>query len=206
MSGNADVTDRRVEFDQRVRLVVRVARAGLAVGTEVNVIAHGTLVPSPKDVSRIALVSRAERPIAADSNVNGLGSRAVDLVGNLQGLINGHKAMARVGHPGVGNAVDAVVPVGAVEALVAYTGNELEASSANVSSACCRRSYLVATIADSMVHLIASRCKLGIDVVRHDSAGYSWGEGVHRMVAMAIFGETISAEIIVCAVLAVEEL
>ena len=206
MSGNADVTDGRVKLDQRVRLVVRVARTGLTVGTEVNIMAHGTLVPSPMDVGRIALVSRAERPIAADSNMNGLGSWAVDLVGNLQGLINGHKAMTRVGNPRVGNAVDAVVPVGAVEALVAYTGNELEASSANVGSTCCRRYYLVAAIADSMVHLIASRCKLGIDVVRHDCARYSWSEGVHRMVAMAIFGETISAEIIVCAVLAMEEL
>ena len=57
-----------------------------------------------------------------------------------------------------------------------------------------------------MVHLVASRCKLGDDVVGQDGASNGRSEGVHGMVAMDFLGEAVSAEIIVLAVATVEEL
>jgi hypothetical protein len=118
-----------------VRLVVSVLGVGLAVRTEVDVVAHSTLVPGTVDVRRVALSSRAERSITADAHVDSLSGRTRSPHARPKRLIDGREAVVRMRCFSVGNAFAAVVPVRAVETLVAHTSDELQARSAGVRSA-----------------------------------------------------------------------
>lgn len=128
---NADVTDRCLELDKRVRLIVLIGRRGFAVRTEVKIMADSALVASATDVGRIALSQRAEGSVAADTHVDRLGSNASLDVN--QGVVNGSKAMLSMHKSGVGNAVATVVPVGAIQALVTNTSNILKSMLAFLS-------------------------------------------------------------------------
>lgn len=108
--------DRRLELDQRVRLVVLGGGVGLAVGAEVDVVADGALVANATDVR--ALANRAKRPVAADADMRGLGSYAAEVT---QRLVDGYEAMVGVHEARVRDAGTAVIPVRAVQALVANT-------------------------------------------------------------------------------------
>lgn len=71
-SCDADISDRCLELDERVSAVVRVRRAGLAVGTEVGVMAYSTLEAITLDEALNAVVGIAERSVTVDAMVAGL--------------------------------------------------------------------------------------------------------------------------------------
>lgn len=98
---------------------MRVGRHGLAVSTEVRVMAHSTLVTRSSDVVWRRLVL-AERTITEDAIVDFL-----LLKGLSDGTVNRSKPMAWVGLRCVRNTVRAVIPVGAGQALVTYTNDAL---------------------------------------------------------------------------------
>ena len=100
-----------------------VGRAGFAIGTEVKVVTDGALVTGATNVRRISLGHRAKRSITADAQMYRLNNRACLDVG--QWLVDGSEAVARVHKVRAADAVCAIVPVGAVEALVANTGDVL---------------------------------------------------------------------------------
>ena len=119
---NANMANRGLELDQRMGLVVGVQGASLAIGTEVEVIADSTLVANATDVSRISTGLSAKWSIAANANVNGLGSASPD-VGEM--LIDWYKPMVRVNEAGILDAASAVIPVRAVKTLVTNTSDVL---------------------------------------------------------------------------------
>jgi len=71
--GDADIADRSLEFDERVRLVVGIRWAGFAAGTEIGVVADGTLVSVTLNVRLGTLGIIAKRTIAVDTVVTSLG-------------------------------------------------------------------------------------------------------------------------------------
>jgi hypothetical protein len=100
-------------------MVVAVARDGLAVGAEVRIVANRTLVAHTLDIRLILLVF-AKRTVTVDAVV----ARASrDRLG--QRLIDWHKTVARVNVLHAQDTLRAVIPVGAVQALVANTIDEL---------------------------------------------------------------------------------
>lgn len=111
--------------------VVAVRGDCLAVGTEIRVMADCALVPNTLDV-RLALLVLAERSIAVDAIV------ADDRgAGFWQGFVDGNEAMLRVDELGALDASGAVVPVRAVEALVADAVDELvQLACAEMNRAC----------------------------------------------------------------------
>jgi len=104
------MADWGLELDQWVRLVVRIGRAGLAVGAEVSVMADSTLVTISRNVGRVA-GGTAERTIAADADVHR--TMAID-AGIPERLIDGDESVAGVNETGINDTLRAVVPVGAV--------------------------------------------------------------------------------------------
>lgn len=118
------MTNRGLEFDKRVGLIVLVGWAGLASTTVVDIVANCTLVSGSTDIGREAFTSCAERSITADADVDGLGSRAVRLL-HLEMLVNRHKTVLRVGGIRVGDAVAAVVPIRTLQALMTNALDEL---------------------------------------------------------------------------------
>jgi hypothetical protein len=104
-----------------MRVVVPIAGMRLAVMAEVSVMADSTLVADALNVGNVLLVP-TQGTVAVDTIV------AVTTVKRLgQRLIDGHKAMARVDVLGAFNAVGAIVPVWAVQALVTDTIDEFVA-------------------------------------------------------------------------------
>jgi hypothetical protein len=71
-SGNADITDRCLEFDERVSSVVCVAGTGFAAGTEVGVMADGALVTVSLNVRLNTIAGVAKWSIAVDAVVASL--------------------------------------------------------------------------------------------------------------------------------------
>ncbi len=96
-----------------------IAGISLAIGTEIGVVAYGTLVSYTSDVG----LTGAKRSIAIDAEV-------VTNRGwlDFKRTIDGHESMSSVGLLGTFEATTAVVPVRAVETLEAYTNNGLETS------------------------------------------------------------------------------
>jgi hypothetical protein len=98
---------------------VLVGRQSLAVGTEIDVVTDGTLVANTRDVALGGLVL-AEGSIAEDAIVDRV------LVGLLtDGFIDRGKSVARMVLGSIHDAVRAVVPVGARQALVAGANDAL---------------------------------------------------------------------------------
>lgn len=100
-------------------MVVLVVGIGFAVGAEVSIVANSALVTHALDIAVLVL---AERAIAVDTNVFRLIRVASS---SWDGLVMGSEFMLRMNELGVLNTFGAVVPIGAVEALVADTENWL---------------------------------------------------------------------------------
>lgn len=131
------LADGSLEHDERVSLVVSVGRMGLASGAEVGVGADSALVADPRDV-RHDRVRPTQGTVAADALVNGT---ALELEALGKRLIDRREAVAGMLHMTLGYTVVAVVPVGAVEALVSDTSDEI-----------------IAIVTDGIVGLVATRC------------------------------------------------
>ena len=104
-----------------MRAVVPVGGDGLAVGAEVRVVAHRTLVADTFNIRDILLVF-AERTIAVDSVMPRGGGVWLG-----KWFVDGHKPMAGMDELGGLDTFRAEVPIGAVEALVAHAVDELGA-------------------------------------------------------------------------------
>jgi hypothetical protein len=122
---NTDTTHWSLELDKRVCVVVLVARVRFAALAEVRVVADSALVADALNVWQVLAVF-AERPIAVDAVVASWGSKRL-----WQRLIYGDEAVTRVDDLGALRALRAVIPVRAVQALVADTIDELVAAIAD---------------------------------------------------------------------------
>lgn len=65
---------------------------------------------------------------------------------------------------------------------------------------------LITAIANGVVHLVASRSQLHLDVVGHDGARNSGSKGMAGMVTVGVGGEACLAKVKVLAILTMEEL
>jgi hypothetical protein len=127
---------------------MRVQRAALTVGTIVAIIADRALVASATNVGRVSFVTSTQGAVAADAHVNGR-----QLVDGGKLLVDGDEAVSWVSDVLGLDAFSAIVPIGAVEALVTNTNN-----------------VLIAAIADGKVLLATARSHLGLNMARHLSA------------------------------------
>jgi hypothetical protein len=100
----------------------------------------------------------------------------------LQRLINGDEAVVRVDERGVHHAAGAIIPIGAIQALMAYAGN-----------------VLVTAVADGMVRLATAGCEAASHLRLQPSALNSRHKGVPGMVTVTVFGEAGPAEVVVLA-------
>jgi hypothetical protein len=159
-----------------MRVVVPIGRVGLAVGTEVGVMADSTLVSDAFNVGKPILVF-AERTITEDAVV------AIAAAYRLsQRLIDGNEAVRRVDELGALDALGAEVPVGAVQALVAHTVNEL-----------------LAAIADGRVADIAASIAQEVGKSGHRSLFSGSLESMARVVAVLVVDVALHAEVVVFA-------
>lgn len=150
--------------------------------------AHGTLVANTADVSRVALAVRAERTVATNTDMNMLGCWK-EVVVALQSAVDRHKAVAGVSGHGAGDAISAVVPIGAIQALVTDAGN-----------------VLITVVADGVVHFVATRSKFGVDAGTESSSRNSRRECMLRVVTMTILAEALPAKIVVFTSITVKEI
>lgn len=149
---------------------------GLAVGTEVGVMAHGTLVSSAFDI-RYAVLVLAERTVTVDTIV------AVAAAHRLRkGLVNGNESVSGVDELGALDALGAEVPVGAVQALVAHAVDEL-----------------LATIADSGVADVSASIAKEVSKSRHRGVLSGSLEDMTGVVAMLVVDVALHAKIVVVA-------
>lgn len=186
-SSDANVANRRLELDEGMGLVVLVGRGSFAVCAEVKVMTDRTLVANASDVGGIVLVAGAQGSIAANAHVHRLSTSVRMNIS--QRLIDGRKAMAGVDKGSVDNAFRAVIPVWAVQALVADASD-----------------VLVTAITNSVVSLVATSSHLDGNVVWHVGTCNSRDKGMLGVVTMGILGETSLAEVEILASRAVEEL
>jgi len=137
---HTDTTDRGLELDQRMGLVVRVGWARLARSAEVGVMADSALITITSDIGSRA---RAQRTIAAHSVMDSLVSGTEpEVAGTLNRLVQGNEPVAGVDERGVHLTARAVIPIGTIQALVA---DALDG--------------LVTTITDRGVDLVTTRCQ-----------------------------------------------
>jgi hypothetical protein len=186
-SGNTDVANRRLELDEGMGLVVLVGRASLAVCAEVKVMADSTLVANASDVGGIVLVAGAQGSIAANTHVHRLSTSVRMNIS--ERLIDGRKAVVGVDEGSVDNAFRAVIPIWAVQALVADASD-----------------VLVTAITNSVVSLVSTSSHLDGNVVWHIGTCNGRDKGMLGVVAMSILGETSLAEVEILAGGAMEEL
>jgi hypothetical protein len=182
-SSDADVLDGCLELDERVSAIVVVTRQGLARSAEVGIVAHSALVANTHDVRLISLVL-AQRAVAVDTSVASehrlrLGDRVVDR----------GEAVTRVLEGCVSDTSAAVVPVGAVQALVANTVDGL-----------------VAAIADGVVTNVATGSQRSL--IAHTEVDVLCGrlESVGRVVTVLVGTVAIAAQVEVLTGLASDEL
>jgi len=182
-SGDADVLDRSLELDERVSAVVVVARQSLTGSAEVGVVAYGTLEASAHDVRWDSLIL-AQWAITVDASMAsehrlGLRNRVVD----------GGEAVTSVLERGVCNTSGAVVPVWAVEALVA---NAVDG--------------LVTAIADGVVANVTAWSQSSLLVHAEADVVSSRGEAVSRVVTVLVLTVARNAQVKVLTSLARDEL
>jgi hypothetical protein len=178
--GDRNVPDRGLELDEGMRFIVGVGRVGLAVGTEVRVVADGALVPVSGDVRLKAAGGVAERSIAIDAIVTGPAGEWSALGGVR--LEHGDELVLRVDKAGVDETFRAVVPVWTVHALVANTID-----------------VLVTPVTDSTVAYVAARRKQGVGYDVELRALDCRSEGVLWIVAVLQGDVTGDAEVVVLA-------
>jgi len=173
---NADILDCSLELDEGVSTVVVVAGQSLARRAEVRVVAHSALVADTRDVWLVDLIP-AERTVAVDARMAsehrlGLGDRVVD----------GREAVTSMLERSLSNARAAVVPVWAVQALVADA-----------------KDGLVAAIADGVVANMTARSKGSLGGDAEDSALGGRLEAVGGVVAVLVGGVAGNAQVEVIA-------
>jgi hypothetical protein len=113
------MSDRRLEFDERMGAVVTKGWNSFAISTEVGVVADGTLVAGTPDILLVGFTG-AKRAITVDAKVDLLESAKV---GDL--FEKGCKPMARVNLRRAENASRTVIPVRAAQTLVTDTKDVL---------------------------------------------------------------------------------
>lgn len=186
-----------------------IGRAGLAVGTEIEIVTHSTLVADASDVGGYGIRGTAQGSIAADAHVHRLGEkRGVKI---RKGLINSCESVVWVHEVSVLGTLGAVIPVGAVEALVTDPSDVLCGFQSLESNSCktqcfVRVTYSIASITDGVVDLVSARIHLDSYVSRHLSAWHCSCEGVLGVVAVGILGEAWLAEVIILTISAVKKL
>jgi hypothetical protein len=184
---NANVLDRGLEFDQGVGLVVAVRRTRLAVCTEIGVMADGTLVTLANDVAVTAAL--AQRAIAANAKMVGPADGTdVHTLPRFNILIDGHETVVRVDESSIDNAVVAVVPVRAVEALVTDATDGL-----------------VTTITDGIVSLVPAGFETAGHLRLKHSPLDSGTESMLGVVPMLVLGEAGFAQVEVLAYITVDK-
>jgi hypothetical protein len=99
------MSDRSLKLDEWVSAVVLVGWKGFTVGTEVGVVADGTLIAHTRDVALGWLVL-AQGAIAEDAVVD-----LVDTGRFSEGVVNGHEPMVGVILRSGREAVLAVIPI-----------------------------------------------------------------------------------------------
>ena len=99
---------------------MKVRRASLATSTEVGIVTYGTLVAVSSNIRRLVAT---ERSIAVDAIVSSLAK--LSSTGIADWFIDGNEAMSGMDEAGINNACRAIVPVGAVKALVTDTKDGL---------------------------------------------------------------------------------
>ena len=124
-----------------------VAGMGLAIGTEIDVVAYGTLISYTSDVA----LTGAKRSIAVDAEV-ACNGRSL----NSKRTIDGHESMFRVGLLGTFEAIAAVVPVRAIETLVTNTENGLHMSKQLQYDGRIEETHLITSIACCCVRHISA--------------------------------------------------
>jgi hypothetical protein len=119
-SSNANIADWGLEFDERMGSVVAVRWASLTAGTEVGVVADGALVTITDNVGLPSAVGIAKRSITEDACVTRFAAvPTTQRVQVAEGLVERHEPVAGVDEAGICNARRAVVPIRALETLVA---------------------------------------------------------------------------------------
>ncbi len=113
-------TDHSLEFNEGMSFVVKVRWASLATCAEVGIVTYCTLVAVSNDVRRLVATKRS---ITVDAIVAGLAKLSSTRVANW--FIDGNEAMSGMDEVRINNACRAIVPVGAVKALVTDTKDVL---------------------------------------------------------------------------------
>jgi hypothetical protein len=180
---NADATNGGLKLDERMSVVVTVARVSLAVLAEIGVVAHSALVTDTLNVRQVLLVL-AQGTVTIDA---GVAVAAVERLG--QRFIDWHKTMAGVDVLRALDTVGAVVPVWAVQALVTDAIDELVTSVANGG---------VADIASGVAKEV---CQSWEGSIRGSS-----GESMTGVVAVLVADVAVHAQVVVFAGKAGDEL
>lgn len=156
-----------------MRFIVEIGWTSFATGAEVGIMAYGTLISVSNNIRGLVA---AERPIAVDAIVASLAK--LSSTGIADWFVNGDKAMAGVDEAGIDNAGRAIVPVGAVEALVTDT-----------------KDVLVTTITDGMVARVAAWLEKSLGKRIQGHIFNSRSKGMLWVVAMLKTHVTRNAEI-----------
>lgn len=171
--------DRRLELDERVGLVVAVVGVGFARLAEIGIVADSTLVPIANNVGNALAGGRAQRTIAANANMGRpAGGAVVKPSHKLERLTDWNEPVPNMRARGVFHALVAVVPVGAVQALVTNTSDGV-----------------LTPIADGVMHLATASIEAGSNLWLKTSAFNSWNEGMLGVMSVTVLGEAGSAKV-----------
>jgi len=173
------MSDGRLELDERVGLVVAVVGVGFARLAEIGIVADSTLVPIANNVGNVLAGGRAQRTIAANANMGRpAGGAVVKASHKLERLIDWNEPVTNMRDRGVLHALVAVVPVGAVQALVTNASDGV-----------------LTSIADGVVHLATASIETGSNLGIEASSFNSWSEGMLGVMSVTVLGEAGSAKV-----------
>jgi len=173
------MSDRRLELDERVGLVVGIVGVGFASLAEIGIVADGALVPIANDVGNVLAGNGAQRAIAANANmVRPAGGAVMEPSDKLERLIDWDKSVTSMSERGVVYALVAVVPVRAIQALVTNTSDGVFTS-----------------IADGVMHLTTASIEAGSDLGLKTSAFNSWNEGMLGVMSVPVLSKAGSAKV-----------
>lgn len=117
---------------------------------------------------------------------------------NLDGVVQGRKAVTRVLFARVLGAIIAQIIVGAVEAFVADAMDFLHRLSIPFYRAEMNPTYLVTAVANCVVVLVAARVTQGAGILT-DGSWLNWLKQVARVVTVSIVLQAVLAKVIVLA-------
>jgi small basic protein len=158
---NADIANGGLELDQRMSAVMLVRWAGLAIGTEISVMADCTLVTVASNI--VGLVD-TKRTITVDSVMGRLASKRTKSAGSIvDWLVEGNESMAWMDELGIWHASSAIIPIWAIQALVSDT---IDIAIASITDS------LVGSVAARLEKCVGQRIKL--HVLHRRSKGVLW--------------------------------